>query len=72
MQIWFPQTANRSFEVQWTTNLADPSSWPALHVPGNRPFFSGVDREFGVVDPGFNLLHERTPHRFYRVRVFEP
>ena len=27
MQIWFPQIANRSFEVQWTTNLADRSSW---------------------------------------------
>jgi mono/diheme cytochrome c family protein len=72
MQIWFPQTANRGFEVQWTTNLADPSSWQALDVPGNRPFFSGVDREFGVADSGFNPLDERAPRRFYRGRVFEP
>jgi hypothetical protein len=40
MQIWFPQIANRSFEVQWTMNLADPSSWQALDVPGNPPFSS--------------------------------
>ena len=72
MQIWFPQIANRGFEVQWTTNLADRSSWQALDVPGNRPFFSGVDREFGVVDSDFNPLDERAPRRFYRGRVFEP
>jgi hypothetical protein len=53
-------------------------TWPIpvrgrpLDVPGNRPFFSGVDREFGVVDSDFNPLDERAPRRFYRGRVFEP
>jgi hypothetical protein len=42
MKIWFPQIANRGFEVQWTTNPADRSSWQALTFRGIAPF-SGVD-----------------------------
>jgi hypothetical protein len=72
MQIGFPQIANRGFEVQWTTNLADPGSWQALDLPGNRPFFSAVNREFEVVDPGFTPSPESALQKFYRVRVFEP
>ncbi len=72
-QIGLPQIANRGFEVQWTTNLADRHSWQPLDVPGNRPFFSAVDREFVVVDAVFNSLPwSAPPRRFYRVRVFEP
>lgn len=72
-QIWFPQIANRGFEVQWTANLADRGAWQPLDVPSNRPFFSAEDREFFVVDAVFNSLPwSAPPRRFYRVRVFEP
>ena len=72
MQISFPQIANRGFELQWTPNLTERDSWRPLDVPGNRPFFSAVDRESVVVDPVFNPPHGSPAQRFYRVRVFEP
>lgn len=65
--IHFPRIARRGFEVEWTTHLADSTSWQSLDVPDNRPFFPAVTRE-AVVEDTDNL----TPVKFYRVRVYEP
>ena len=66
-QVRFPRIANRGFEVQWTTNLFDPSSWQSLDVPGNRPIISATTQPTVVEDP---MLKAAT--KYYRVRVFEP
>jgi hypothetical protein len=66
-QIIYPQTANRGFEVQFTTNIIPPRVWSPLDVPDNRPFFAVTNRTGVVNDP----LGGDT-NRFYRVRVFEP
>jgi uncharacterized repeat protein (TIGR03806 family) len=67
VQISFPQTANRGFEVQTTTNLLDPGSWLALNLSANAPFFS-VSNRTALVDAPI-LPSSQT---FFRVRVFEP
>jgi hypothetical protein len=66
-QIIYPQSANRGFEIQFTTNIISPRIWTPLDVPDNRPFFSVTNRTGIVNDPlgGDN-------NRIYRVRVFEP
>jgi len=66
-EISFPGIANRSFEVQWTTNLAGSNSWTALDVPANAPLFSITNSQRRVADPA---AVEST--KFYRVRVSEP
>jgi len=67
VQILFPRLANRAFEVQWSTNLADISSWVALDRPGNSPFLSSASGPAVVED----AMAGATP-RFYRTRVFAP
>jgi len=66
VQIGFPQIANRGFEVQATSNLADPSSWQPLDVAGNEPFFSATTFQATVADPILGAVS-----KYYRVRVFE-
>ncbi|MCL4788884.1 MAG: PQQ-dependent sugar dehydrogenase [Verrucomicrobia bacterium] len=65
--IEFPQIANRGFEVQSTTDVANPNSWSPVDEPANRPFFSATDRTAAVPD-----TRAAETNRFYRVRVFEP
>lgn len=65
--VSFPRIANRGFEVQWTTNLADPASWRPLEVPGNRPWFFPEDRNATVED-----FTADQAAKYYRVRVYEP
>jgi hypothetical protein len=65
--INFPQIANRGFEVQATTNLADASSWAPLNVPANAPFYPASNRVGTVAEPAAS-----SAPTFYRVRVFEP
>ena len=67
VQILFPRLANRAFEVQWTTNLNDVTSWVALDHPDNRPFFSSTNGEAVIQD-----VSSTSSARFYRVRIFEP
>ena len=67
VRIAFDRVANRSFEVQKTTNLFEVNSWTALDVPENRPFFSITNRAAIVADE-----ISGTPENYYRVRVFEP
>ena len=67
VEVAYPRAANRGFEVQWTTNPANPAAWNFLNVPENRPFFSVTPGEATVPD-----LVTNGPARFYRVRVFEP
>jgi hypothetical protein len=50
VQIRFPQSARRHFEMQATTNLFDSTSWWPLDVPGNRPFCSSSIFEVAVED----------------------
>jgi len=66
-EIQFPRIANRGFEVQWTTNLADPNSWQPLEVPDNEPLFSATNSTVRVQDQLISA-----PRKFYRVRIFEP
>ena len=66
-QIRFPRLANRAFEVQWSTNLQEVTSWVALDQPENRPFFSSTNGQ-AVIEAA--IMHG--PARFYRVRVYEP
>jgi glucose/arabinose dehydrogenase len=65
--IQFPRIANRGFEVQWTTNVADPNSWQPLDLPGNEPLFSATNSTVTVQDQIIGA-----PRKFYRVRIFEP
>jgi hypothetical protein len=67
LEILFPQIANRSFQVQVTTNAASPATWRPLDVPDNRPFFAATNRIGSVHD----LLSDDVT-RFYRVLVSEP
>ncbi|MEW6304544.1 MAG: PQQ-dependent sugar dehydrogenase [Verrucomicrobiota bacterium] len=67
VNLHFPRAANRGYEIQWTTNLADAASWQPLDLPGNRPWFSAeaVNSVIAETPPD-------GPARFYRVRVYEP
>jgi hypothetical protein len=67
VRIIFPRIANRGFEVQWTVDPTDPTSWAPLNVPGNEPVFSARN-EPGIVED----LVTDAQQRFYRVRVFAP
>lgn len=67
VDIVFTQAPNFGFEVQWSTNLANPAFWRVLNIPANRPWFSGdtISRSVpDVVEPG--------PLKAYRARVYEP
>lgn len=67
VQIVFPGLANRAFEVQWTTNLQDATSWVALDQADNAPFFSSTSGQTMIAD-----LTAGQSARFYRVRIYEP
>jgi hypothetical protein len=66
-EITFEAIANRAFEVQWTTNLARPSSWLPLDAPQNSALFAITNSQRTVPD----LSADGLP-RFYRVRVTGP
>lgn len=66
VSIVYTQAPNRGFEVQWSTNLVNTSSWRVLNIPANRPNFPGQSEVRTVpdgVEPGVN--------KFYRVRAFD-
>jgi hypothetical protein len=65
--IGFTRIANRGFEVQWTTNIKDSSSWRPLDVPANAPVFGAATTAVSVQDTLTN-----STAKYYRVRVFEP
>ena len=64
--VGFDRLANRGFEVQWTTNLAE-DGWNILDTPDNRPFFGAADQPITVTDP-----EDDPRQRFYRTSVYEP
>jgi len=67
VEIVFPRRPNCGFEVQWTPNSANPTSWRFLDVPQNQPRFMAIGGEAHVFD-----VITSGPTRFYRVRVYEP
>ena len=67
VQIVFSRLANRAFEVQWTTNLKEATSWFALDHPDNRPFVSSTNGQAKIED-----FTAPSSARFYRVRIYEP
>jgi hypothetical protein len=67
VQILFPRLANRAFEVQWSSNLADAKSWVVLDHPDNRQFFSSTNGQAMIED-----ITTPSSARFYRVRIYEP
>ena len=67
IEVIYPRLANRGFEVQWTTNLANRASWQFLSTLDNRPYFASTNGETRVADVITN-----GPPKFYRVRVYEP
>jgi glucose/arabinose dehydrogenase/mono/diheme cytochrome c family protein len=66
-QLRFLRVANRGFEVQYTTDLANPQAWRPLDTPSNRPYFSATTEPVIVED----ALGAGTA-RYYRVRVYAP
>jgi uncharacterized repeat protein (TIGR03806 family) len=66
-EIDFTRIANRGFEVQWTTNIANSNSWQPLDVPGNEPMFAITTSAVSLQDTLTNA-----PTKYYRARVFEP
>jgi hypothetical protein len=66
--VVFPRLANRGFEVQWTTNLLNSSSWQSLNVPENRPLFPAADETAHLSDG----IAVNAQAKFYRVLVYEP
>jgi glucose/arabinose dehydrogenase/mono/diheme cytochrome c family protein len=67
VQIVLPRVANRGFEVQYSTNLSNPSAWRFLDVPENRPIISATNGLTRVPD-----VLSNAPAKYYRARVFEP
>jgi glucose/arabinose dehydrogenase len=67
VSIVYTQAPNFGFEVQWTTNIANTTSWRALNTPENRPSFPGEEQVRSVPD-----VIESVPLKAYRVRVYEP
>jgi hypothetical protein len=67
VQIGFERIANRGFEVMWTTNISNATSWRPLDVHGNEPVFSITNSVASIQDTLTNATA-----RYYRVRVFEP
>jgi uncharacterized repeat protein (TIGR03806 family) len=65
--ISFTHVANRRFEVQWTTNLADAAGWRPVNHPANRPRYPAQTQLAEVV-------HTPLPAAtvFYRVLIFAP
>ena len=64
--IYFPEVADRGFEVQRNYSLLNSNGWVALDVPANAPFFSSSNLTKYVSDTAV------TNTAYYRVRVFEP
>ena len=64
--IVFERVADRSFEVQSSTNLLDPAAWRALDTPANRPTYGASSEVVVVEDPSTNEAS------YYRVRVQGP
>ena len=62
----YQREKNRLFQVEWTENIAEGSSWKALDVPENAPFYSAISGLFSVTDS-----QALTYSRYYRVRVTE-
>ena len=66
VELTYPQLVNRGIEIQWTTNLFNPS-WQFLNVLENQPFLSATNGTGVVPDVVTN-----GPQKYYRGRVFEP
>ena len=67
IQIRFPRISNRSFEVQASSDLSDPSSWSPVNDPANRPLFASRDSTAVIED-----RIDQANARYYRVRVRAP
>jgi len=67
--ISFHQKANRSYEVQWTTNPDDRTSWRPLDVKSNSPFYPSKGRMKKITDPDLVNIEKQ---RFYRVKIERP
>ncbi|HMO51716.1 MAG TPA: PQQ-dependent sugar dehydrogenase [Kiritimatiellia bacterium] len=66
--LQYTRIANRGFELQFTTNLLENTSWQVLNLPANRPFFAAATEPATVED----LTFTNEPARYYRMRLFEP
>lgn len=66
MNISWEQTANRSVELQWRTNL-ESGDWEFFDAAVNQPFYPASNRVQQVVLPA-----EGTNSLFFRARVSEP
>jgi len=67
VNLVFPQTANRAFEIQSTTNLFNAAAWQPLDLPGNEPFFWITNRTGAL-----QVATTNSPATYFRTRVFEP
>ncbi len=64
--IYFPQNADRAYQVQRNYSLLNSSGWQPLDLPANAPFFS-ITNTIGAVS---DLA--TTNAAYYRVQVSEP
>jgi uncharacterized repeat protein (TIGR03806 family) len=64
--VTFERRADRSFDVQSTTNLLDPDAWRSVDTPANRPFYGSSNETVFIEDPATNDAS------YYRVRVQGP
>jgi uncharacterized repeat protein (TIGR03806 family) len=64
--VIFERIADRSFDVQTSTNLLDPAAWRRLDTPANRPFYGSSNEIVVVEDPATNEAS------YYRIRVQGP
>src|SRR5262249_2983712 len=49
--IGFTRIANRGFEVQWTSDIANSNSWQPLDLPANAPLFTATNSPVSLQDP---------------------
>jgi uncharacterized repeat protein (TIGR03806 family) len=67
LQLLFNHVANRSFQVQVSTQPTDPQSWKPLDTPQNAPFFPAASYTATVTDSMAS-----SAAKFYRVLVSAP
>lgn len=67
VELEFPHPANRAVQVEFTSNLDDPSSWRLLDVPSNR-FLVPAQTLLRTVEDA----HDGSTARFYRAVISDP
>lgn len=67
VQLRFRRAANRAYEIQAATLLAEPGVWEPLDVPENRPVFPAAPGETTVLLPATHSVSG-----FFRVQLRAP